>query len=122
MATVVGMLCPKISTSWGKLAPTGRHGRHVFATLSLSSVKVDFQRIFFLTSIFFLSLSFSSPYLNETCCAFRVIQVKSINPGWTEVGGGFQGAAPPQMPKMHERVQLPDAEEQRKQSTDKYRR
>ena len=27
------MLCPKISTSWGKLAPTGQHGRHVFATL-----------------------------------------------------------------------------------------
>ena len=27
------MLCPKISTSWEKLAPTGRHGRHVFATL-----------------------------------------------------------------------------------------
>ena len=27
------MLCPKISTSWKKLAPTGRHGRHVFVTL-----------------------------------------------------------------------------------------
>ena len=27
------IICPKISTSWGKLAPTGRHGRHVFATL-----------------------------------------------------------------------------------------
>ena len=31
--TVVCMLCPKINTSWGKLAPTGRHGRYVFATL-----------------------------------------------------------------------------------------
>ena len=30
---VVCMLCPKISTSWEKLAPTGRHSRHVFATL-----------------------------------------------------------------------------------------
>ena len=30
--TVVCMLCPKISTSWEKLAQTGRHGRHVFAT------------------------------------------------------------------------------------------
>ena len=30
---VVCMLCPKISASWEKLAPTGRHGRHVFATL-----------------------------------------------------------------------------------------
>ena len=29
------MLCTKISTSWKKLAPTGRHGRHVFATLAL---------------------------------------------------------------------------------------
>ena len=31
--TVVCMLYPKISTSWEKLAPTGRHGRHVFAIL-----------------------------------------------------------------------------------------
>ena len=30
------MLRPKTSTSWGKLAPTGRHGRQVFATLIAS--------------------------------------------------------------------------------------
>ena len=33
--TVVCMLCPKISTSLKKLAPTGLHGLHVFATLVL---------------------------------------------------------------------------------------
>ena len=36
--TVVCMLYPKISTSWEKLAPTGRHSRHVFATLSLTQM------------------------------------------------------------------------------------
>ena len=30
---VFRVLCPKISTGQKKLAPTGRHGRHVFATL-----------------------------------------------------------------------------------------
>ena len=35
------MLCPKISTSWGKLAPTGRHGRHVFATLVTRGVDTN---------------------------------------------------------------------------------
>ena len=35
------MLCLKISTSWGKLAPAGRHGRHVFATLILTLLKAD---------------------------------------------------------------------------------
>ena len=30
------VLCPKISTGQKKLAPTGRHGRHVFAALGLS--------------------------------------------------------------------------------------
>ena len=34
------MLCPKISTSWKKLAPTGRHGRHVFATLVSQDLNV----------------------------------------------------------------------------------
>ena len=29
------MYCPKISTNKKRLAPTGRHGRHVFATLAL---------------------------------------------------------------------------------------
>ena len=29
------MLCPKISTTWKKLAPTGRHGLHVFVTLQV---------------------------------------------------------------------------------------
>ena len=29
---------PEISTSWGKLAPTGQHGRHVFATLTVRLV------------------------------------------------------------------------------------
>ena len=31
--TVFRVLYPKISTGQEKLAPTGRHGRHVFATL-----------------------------------------------------------------------------------------
>ena len=31
---VLRMHCPKISTGQEKLAPTGRHGRHVFATLT----------------------------------------------------------------------------------------
>ena len=35
--TVFRVLCPKISTGQEKLAPTGRHGRHVFATLSSTS-------------------------------------------------------------------------------------
>ena len=30
---IFGVLYPKISTGQEKLAPTGRHGRHVFATL-----------------------------------------------------------------------------------------
>ena len=38
--TVVCMLCPKISTSLKKLAPTGRHGRHVFATVKCPFVSV----------------------------------------------------------------------------------
>ena len=36
--TVFRVLYPKISTGQEKLAPTGRHGRHVFATLIWSSV------------------------------------------------------------------------------------
>ena len=35
------MLCPKISTSQKKLAPTGRHGRHVFATLCVRLLDID---------------------------------------------------------------------------------
>ena len=33
-SVVFRMLCPRISTSQEKFAPTGRHGRHVFATLT----------------------------------------------------------------------------------------
>ena len=36
--TVVCILCPKISTSLKKLAPTGLHGLHVFATLTQASL------------------------------------------------------------------------------------
>ena len=39
--TVFRVLCPKISTGQEKLAPTGRHGRHVFATLQLSLESLD---------------------------------------------------------------------------------
>ena len=34
---IFGMLYPKISTSQEKLAPTGWHGRHVFATLLMDT-------------------------------------------------------------------------------------
>ena len=39
------MLCPKISTSWGKLAPTGRRGRQVFAILA-AQINFAICRIF----------------------------------------------------------------------------
>ena len=46
--TVVCMLCPKISTSLKKLAPTGPHGRHVFATLlgSTGSIGKPLEAVF----------------------------------------------------------------------------
>ena len=50
--TVVCMLQPKISTSWKKLAPTGRHGRHVFATLIIGIMDT-----LFLSSFSFVHLS-----------------------------------------------------------------
>ena len=34
---VFRVLCPKISTGQKKLAPTGWHGRHVFATLAANN-------------------------------------------------------------------------------------
>ena len=40
LLTVFRVLCPKISTGLEKLAPTGWHGWHVFATL-LNLTKVD---------------------------------------------------------------------------------
>ena len=38
--TVFRVLYPKISTGQEKLAPTGRHGRHIFASLSQAGVFV----------------------------------------------------------------------------------
>ena len=40
-STVFLVLFPKISTGQKKLAPTGRHGRHVFATLSSRQVRAS---------------------------------------------------------------------------------
>ena len=42
---IFSVLCPKISTGLEKLAPTGWHGWHVFATLSKLCQHVDDYRL-----------------------------------------------------------------------------
>ena len=51
---VFRVLCPKISTGQEKLAPTGLHGLHVFATLVLTGVMV-LNRIMVLTRVIVLT-------------------------------------------------------------------
>ena len=42
----IHVLCPKISTGWEKIAPTGWYGWHVFATLILSFERIlSFEKI-----------------------------------------------------------------------------
>ena len=61
--TVFRVLYPKISTGQEKLAPTGRHGRHVFATLP--PLPPLFPRVVFKAMVLSLPCLCSLSLLNE---------------------------------------------------------
>ena len=61
---VFRVLCPKISTGWGKLAPAGWHGWHVFATLHCTKG----IKSYFCLVIIVLSPKFSQGFGSEGQC------------------------------------------------------